>query len=142
MAHKKGVGSTQNGRDSNPKYLGVKKYAGQFVEKGNIIVRQRGTKIHPGNNVGLGNDYTIFALIDGFVKFEPYRFTGFSHYKKTNPPGECVRKIQLNFSELYKNCIGSRKYLTAFFLSLRIIQILKEKMCHLSIFTTTLSTVF
>ncbi|MBC8313365.1 MAG: 50S ribosomal protein L27 [Candidatus Cloacimonetes bacterium] len=70
MAHKKGVGSTQNGRDSNPQYLGVKKYSGEFVYAGNIIVRQRGTKIHPGNNVALGNDYTIFSLIDGYVKFE------------------------------------------------------------------------
>ncbi len=70
MAHKKGVGSSRNGRDSNPKYLGVKKFAGQFVKAGNIIVRQRGTKIHPGENVGLGKDYTIFALIDGYVKFD------------------------------------------------------------------------
>ena len=70
MAHKKGVGSSRNGRDSNPKYLGVKKYGGEFVRAGNIIMRQRGTKIHPGNNVGLGNDYTLFALIDGKVKFE------------------------------------------------------------------------
>jgi len=70
MAHKKGVGSSRNGRDSNPKYLGVKRFAGQFVKAGNIIVRQRGTKIHPGENVGLGKDYTIFALIDGYVKFD------------------------------------------------------------------------
>ncbi len=76
MAHKKGVGSTQNGRDSNPKYLGVKKYGGEYVRAGNILIRQRGTKIHPGNNVDLGNDYTIFSLIDGYVKFEPYRFHG------------------------------------------------------------------
>lgn len=72
MAHKKGVGSTQNGRDSNPKFLGVKKYGGEFVNAGNIIVRQRGTKIHPGRNVGCGRDYTLFALIDGYVKFERY----------------------------------------------------------------------
>jgi large subunit ribosomal protein L27 len=70
MAHKKGVGSSKNGRDSNPQYLGVKKYGGQKVLAGNIIVRQRGTKIHKGNNVGIGNDYTLFSLIDGFVKFE------------------------------------------------------------------------
>ncbi|MBT3169713.1 MAG: 50S ribosomal protein L27 [Candidatus Cloacimonetes bacterium] len=70
MAHKKGVGSSKNGRDSNPQYLGVKKYGGQFVAAGNILVRQRGTKIHIGNNVGLGKDYTIFSLIDGFVKYE------------------------------------------------------------------------
>jgi len=70
MAHKKGVGSSKNGRDSNPQYLGVKKYGGQKVTAGNIIIRQRGTRIHKGNNVGIGNDYTIFSLIDGFVKFE------------------------------------------------------------------------
>ncbi len=73
MAHKKGVGSSKNGRDSNPQYLGVKKYGGERVKAGNIIVRQRGTKIHKGNNVGLGNDYTIFSLIDGYVKFETKR---------------------------------------------------------------------
>jgi large subunit ribosomal protein L27 len=69
MAHKKGVGSTRNGRDSNPKMLGVKKFGGERVAPGNIIVRQRGTKIHPGDNVGLGRDYTIFALIEGVVQF-------------------------------------------------------------------------
>jgi len=70
MAHKKGVGSSRNGRDSNPKFLGVKKYGGEKVIAGNIIIRQDGTKYHPGKNVGLGRDYTIFALIDGVVKFE------------------------------------------------------------------------
>ncbi|NQV17932.1 MAG: 50S ribosomal protein L27 [Armatimonadetes bacterium] len=70
MAHKKGVGSSKNGRDSNPQYLGVKKYGGEKVLAGNIIIRQRGTKIHNGNNVGLGKDYTLFSLIDGFVKYE------------------------------------------------------------------------
>ncbi|MBL90351.1 MAG: 50S ribosomal protein L27 [Myxococcales bacterium] len=70
MAHKKGQGSTRNGRDSNPKYLGVKRGDGQQVLAGNILVRQRGTKIHPGNNVGCGKDHTLFALIDGYVKFE------------------------------------------------------------------------
>jgi len=70
MAHKKGVGSSKNGRDSNPQYLGVKIYGGQQVLAGNILVRQRGTKIHKGNNVGIGNDYTLFSLIDGFVKYE------------------------------------------------------------------------
>lgn len=74
MAHKKGVGSSRNGRDSNPKMLGVKKYGGETVRAGNIIVRQRGTKIRPGENVGLGRDHTIFALIDGEVKFA--RFAG------------------------------------------------------------------
>lgn len=72
MAHKKGVGSTRNGRDSESKRLGVKKADGQFVLAGNIIVRQRGTKIHPGENVGKGSDDTLFALIDGKVKFEKF----------------------------------------------------------------------
>lgn len=70
MAHKKGVGSTRNGRDSNPQYLGIKKYGGEPVIAGNIIVRQRGTKFHPGRNVGRGKDDTLFALIDGVVQFE------------------------------------------------------------------------
>lgn len=71
MAHKKGGGKTKNGRDSQPKMLGVKRYDGNAVNAGTIIIRQRGTRIHPGNNVGLGRDYTIYAKIDGFVKFEP-----------------------------------------------------------------------
>ncbi|SRR5215831_12597026 len=70
MAHKKGVGSSRNGRDSNPKMLGVKRYDGQYVTAGSIIVRQRGTKINPGNHVGVGRDHTLFALIEGYVKFE------------------------------------------------------------------------
>ena len=70
MAHKKGGGSTRNGRDSNSKRLGVKRYDTQSVRAGTIIVRQRGTRIHPGTNVGLGRDHTLFALIDGRVKFE------------------------------------------------------------------------
>jgi len=70
FAHKKGVGSSRNGRDSESKRLGVKKYSGEFVTAGNIIVRQRGTKIHPGRNVGRGKDDTLFALIDGYVRFE------------------------------------------------------------------------
>ena len=70
MAHKKGVGSTRNGRDSNPQYRGVKKFGGERVRAGGIIVRQCGTRWHAGRNVGLGSDYTIFALIDGVVKFE------------------------------------------------------------------------
>ena len=73
MASKKGVGSTRNGRDSNPKYLGVKLYDLEAVIPGNIIVRQRGTKFHPGNNVGMGRDHTLFALIQGKVKFEKKR---------------------------------------------------------------------
>ncbi len=71
MAHKKGGGSTKCGRDSQGKRLGVKRYDGQVVRAGSILVRQRGTRLYPGNNVGLGRDYTIFALIDGMVKFEP-----------------------------------------------------------------------
>jgi large subunit ribosomal protein L27 len=71
VAHKKGGGSTRCGRDSKSKRLGVKRYDGQQVSAGTIIVRQRGTRIHPGDNVGVGRDYTIYALIDGVVKFEP-----------------------------------------------------------------------
>ena len=76
MAHKKGVGSSRNGRDSKPKMLGVKRYDGQLVIAGSIIVRQRGTKIKPGDNVGVGRDHTLFALIDGYVKF--------GHHSRTN----------------------------------------------------------
>ena len=71
MAHKKGGGRTRNARDSQSKRLGVKRYAGNRVNAGTILVRQRGTRIYPGNNVGVGRDYTLFALIDGVVKFEP-----------------------------------------------------------------------
>jgi len=71
VAHKKAGGTSRCGRDSNSKRLGVKRYAGQHVNAGTILVRQRGTRIHPGDNVGVGKDYTIFALIDGIVKFEP-----------------------------------------------------------------------
>jgi large subunit ribosomal protein L27 len=71
VAHKKGGGRTKNGRDSQSKRLGVKRYGGESVNAGTILVRQRGTRIHPGNNVGVGRDYTLFALIDGTVKFEP-----------------------------------------------------------------------
>jgi large subunit ribosomal protein L27 len=73
MAHKKGVGSSRNGRDSNPQYLGVKRYGGQPIRAGGIIVRQRGTRFHPGRNVGRGGDDTLFALVDGVVKFERMR---------------------------------------------------------------------
>jgi large subunit ribosomal protein L27 len=73
MAHKKGQGSTRNGRDSNPQFLGVKKFGGEKVIAGNIIVRQRGTKFHPGMNVKKGNDDTLFAVADGTVKFEVKR---------------------------------------------------------------------
>ncbi len=72
MAHKKGVGSTRNGRDSNAKRLGVKKYGGELVIPGNIIVRQRGTEFHPGDNVGMGKDHTLFSLIEGNVVFERF----------------------------------------------------------------------
>ncbi|MDA0266345.1 MAG: 50S ribosomal protein L27 [Cyanobacteria bacterium] len=70
MAHKKGTGSTRNGRDSNSKRLGVKRYGGEAVRAGNILIRQRGTKVHPGVNVGIGKDDTLFSLIDGVVTFE------------------------------------------------------------------------
>ncbi len=72
MAHKKGVGSSRNGRDSNPQYLGVKRFDGEKVHAGTIIVRQRGTKFHPGTNVGKGKDDTLFAKITGVIKFERY----------------------------------------------------------------------
>ena len=70
MAHKKSGGSSKNGRDSNPQYLGVKKYGGELVIPGNIIVRQRGTKYYPGDNVGMGKDHTLFAVTEGHVKFQ------------------------------------------------------------------------
>ncbi len=73
MAHKKGQGSSRNGRDSNPQYLGVKRFGGEKVVSGNILVRQRGTKFHPGTNVKRGGDDTLFAVADGFVKFEVKR---------------------------------------------------------------------
>ena len=90
MAHKKGVGSSRNGRDSNPKYRGVKKYGGEPVVAGNIIVRQCGTKLHPGRNVGMGTDYTIYSLIDGVVKFEHhsrsrYRVSVYPAAKESSP---------------------------------------------------------
>jgi large subunit ribosomal protein L27 len=70
MAHKKGVGSSRNGRDSNPQYLGIQKYGGEQVAAGNILVRQRGTRFHAGKNVGLATDHTLFAKVDGVVRFE------------------------------------------------------------------------
>ena len=73
MAHKKGQGSTRNGRDSNPQYRGVKRYGGQAVTAGTILVRQCGTRFHPGHNVGKGSDYTLFALVDGVVRFQSNR---------------------------------------------------------------------
>ena len=73
MAHKKGVGSSRNGRDSNPQYLGVKRYGGQQVTSGSILVRQKGTKFHPGRNVKKGRDDTLFAVADGVVRFENFR---------------------------------------------------------------------
>ncbi len=73
MAHKKGQGSTRNGRDSNPQYRGVKRYDGEVVRGGNILVRQLGTKFHPGHNVGMGNDYTLFAKVEGTVRFQTRR---------------------------------------------------------------------
>jgi len=73
MAHKKGVGSTDNGRDSNPKYLGVKLFGGQYAKAGNIIVRQRGTRFHAGEHVGMGRDHTLHALVEGTVEFKKRR---------------------------------------------------------------------
>ncbi|MDP2931341.1 MAG: 50S ribosomal protein L27 [Chloroflexota bacterium] len=85
MAHKKGAASSRLGRDSKSKRLGVKRFAGQQVNAGTIIVRQRGTRIHPGNNVGMGKDFTIFALVNGVVKFEP---TSNDRKKVSITPGE------------------------------------------------------
>ena len=76
MAHKKGGGSSRNGRDSNSQRLGVKKFGGEHVIPGNIIVRQRGTRFHPGKGVGIGKDHTIFAMIEGYVVFEPMKWRG------------------------------------------------------------------
>jgi len=73
MAHKKGQGSSRNGRDSNPQYRGVKRYGGEQVQPGTILVRQCGTKFHPGHNVGMGNDYTLFAKVEGTVRFQTRR---------------------------------------------------------------------
>jgi large subunit ribosomal protein L27 len=73
MAHKKGVGSSRNGRDSNPQMLGVKEYAGELVKAGSILVRQRGSEFDPGKNVGMGRDYTLYSKIDGYVKFEGHK---------------------------------------------------------------------
>jgi len=87
MAHKKGVGSSRNGRDSKPKMLGVKRFDGQLVSAGSIIVRQRGTKIKPGDNVGVGRDHTLFALIDGYVKFGHYSRANRSANVYTEFPG-------------------------------------------------------
>ncbi len=86
MAHKKGGGSTRNGRDSKPKMLGVKAYGGQLVSAGSIIVRQRGTRIHPGSNVGMGKDHTLFALVDGHVSFST-RGALSKHTADITPPG-------------------------------------------------------
>ena len=72
MAHKKGVSSSRNGRDSKPKMRGVKRYGGELVKPGSIIIRQCGTRVRPGTNVGIGRDYTIYSLVDGYVKFENY----------------------------------------------------------------------
>jgi large subunit ribosomal protein L27 len=76
MAHKKGQGASRNGRDSNPKMRGVKRFGGEAVRAGNILVRQKGTVIHPGNNVGLGRDFTIFALVDGTVEYQEFKLRG------------------------------------------------------------------
>ncbi len=88
MAHKKGMGSSRNGRDSNAQRLGLKKYGGEKVIAGNIIMRQKGTHYHPGANVGLGKDFTLFALVDGVVTFEPYRRARSSGKKISVYPNE------------------------------------------------------
>lgn len=90
MAHKKGGGSSRNGRDSESKRLGVKKFGSQFVIPGNIIVRQRGTRFHPGENVGMGKDYTIFATSEGYVHFHTYRGKRLISVVSENPNREGV----------------------------------------------------
>ncbi len=90
MAHRKAGGTAKNLRDSNPQYLGVKKFAGEHVVAGNIIVRQRGTVVLPGTNVGLGKDHTIFALKDGTVKFSAKRKTGYDGRTKTHKVASVV----------------------------------------------------
>jgi large subunit ribosomal protein L27 len=97
MAHKKGTGSTRNGRDSNAKRLGVKRYGGESVTAGCIIVRQRGTKIHPGNNVGRGNDDTLYATIEGVVTFERL---GKSRKKVSVYPVALVETVVTEVTEL------------------------------------------
>ena len=86
MAHKKGQGSSRNGRDSGPKMRGVKRFAGQQVVAGNILVRQKGTVIHPGDNVGLGRDFTIFALVDGVVEYATFKQRGTSRRRVSVKP--------------------------------------------------------
>jgi large subunit ribosomal protein L27 len=86
MAHKKGQGSSRNGRDSNAQRRGVKRYGGQLVRAGNILVRQVGTRIHPGRNVGMGRDYTLFALVDGVVQYD--RFRGDKRRVRIDPVAE------------------------------------------------------
>ena len=100
MAHKKGVGSSDNGRDSNPKFLGVKLYGGQLAKAGNIIVRQRGTKFHPGDNVGIGKDHTLFALTDGHVQFRTKRKNRtFVNIVANDTSSELTRKSPSNEEE-------------------------------------------
>lgn len=86
MAHKKGQGSSRNGRDSNPKMRGVKRFGGEQVIAGNILVRQKGTVFHPGDNVGLGRDYTIFALVDGTVEFNAFKSKGKTRHRVSVRP--------------------------------------------------------
>ena len=90
MAHKKGQGASRNGRDSNPKMLGIKRFGGEIVRAGNILVRQRGTVIHPGLNVGLGRDHTIFALVDGEVVFTAFKARGTERRRVSIKPVEAT----------------------------------------------------
>ncbi len=90
MAHKKGQGSSRNGRDSNPKMRGVKRFGGEAVIAGNILIRQKGTIYHPGDNVGLGRDYTIFALIDGTVEFSSFKQRGKVRHRVSVRPAQAA----------------------------------------------------
>lgn len=93
MAHKKGAGSSKNGRDSNSKRLGVKRFGGEYVIPGNIIVRQRGTKFHPGENVGIGKDHTLFATAEGYVVFE--RMRGRNGQKQVKVVPEMAASVEM-----------------------------------------------
>ena len=132
MAHKKGVGSSRNGRDSNAQRLGLKKFGGENVLGGNILARQRGTKWKPGNNVGRGKDDTLFALIEGFVKFEDKGQKGkfISVYAEVppnlQPTGSCVSQIT--------KLIRSKSLTRLFAAEFRAIFIAYENFCRFNIF--------
>jgi len=111
MAHKKGVGSSRNGRDSNPKYLGVKIYGGQAIEAGNIIIRQRGTEFHPGLGVGMGRDHTLFALKDGVVNFS-LKGASVTATVKGHGRADKVRIVKFRRRKHHRKQMGHRQHYT------------------------------